>query len=385
MEAKASCSAKVYSRRKTKGAQLSCFTEEYSSASSPMKKRKRNSSSSSSSSSSEDSDFDCNEEDFNCTPSPPIKRSQPKSGNPARNRKKLALPKAPRLVRKSKTSDTEKMAVNRSEIDVFDSDEDTLPCNSKNDQGFEMLVEAAALHKDGGYVSALPSPKSDRNVYSGAKKVETKIGECSSEKESNGYSISEDDEDNIKDENYCAEDSDSLEKTKCEQIETNKTNLLASHATKARSRLATQQTSSVFETVNSAKLTIKINEENKGAELSDTGQAAGVGEPNKEPGKNVVTKRKTCGKLVSASLSSNFTEKSRTEGARARCVPLGLTGMRATSNSNLEFSAENNSSPNGCLKISRFQASSAPHQRVIGLSRRVRPPPLHPYLSKTDK
>ncbi|XP_059065972.1 uncharacterized protein LOC131038465 isoform X2 [Cryptomeria japonica] len=308
MEAKASCSAKVYSRRKTKGAQLSCFTEEYSSASSPMKKRKRNSSSSSSSSSSEDSDFDCNEEDFNCTPSPPIKRSQPKSGNPARNRKKLALPK-----------------------------------------------------------------------------VETKIGECSSEKESNGYSISEDDEDNIKDENYCAEDSDSLEKTKCEQIETNKTNLLASHATKARSRLATQQTSSVFETVNSAKLTIKINEENKGAELSDTGQAAGVGEPNKEPGKNVVTKRKTCGKLVSASLSSNFTEKSRTEGARARCVPLGLTGMRATSNSNLEFSAENNSSPNGCLKISRFQASSAPHQRVIGLSRRVRPPPLHPYLSKTDK
>ena len=47
----------------------------------------------------------------------------------------------------------EKIDVNRCEIDVFDLEKDVSPCNSKNsnnDYGFEMLVEAVILHKNGG-------------------------------------------------------------------------------------------------------------------------------------------------------------------------------------------------------------------------------------------
>ena len=82
----------------------------------------------------------------------------------------------------------EKIDVNRCEIDVFDSQKDVSPCNSKNsknDYGFEMLVEAAVLHKNGGY------EKSNRNVCSGANNMETNIGEHSGDKETNDYSTSE--------------------------------------------------------------------------------------------------------------------------------------------------------------------------------------------------
>ena len=96
-----------------------------------------------------------------------------------------------------------------------------------------------------------------------------------------------DDEGNTKDENCRVEDSDSLEKSKIEQNETDKANVLTSHPTMVRSELATQQTSYVFETLDSVELSIKINEENNSIELSETRQASGIGEP--EHGKNIVT------------------------------------------------------------------------------------------------
>ncbi|KAH9316470.1 hypothetical protein KI387_025097, partial [Taxus chinensis] len=185
---------------------------------------------------------------------------------------------------------------------------------------------------------------------------ETKIGESSLEKERDNYSIYEDESDNEEDENYCANDSDGLEKTFQPHLpiifEQTKSDFISSHAKKVRSKLASQRTNSVSESMNSAKSTMTNNEENKAPELSPAGfpqteRASSVGEPNKEPGKYVVTKRKTCGKSVSASLLSKITEKLDTEATGVRSVPLGLTGTRALLKSNVVSSAENNSSAPG--------------------------------------
>lgn len=349
-----------------------------------MKGRKRRSHSSSSSDSDSDPDFDCSEEDFSCSPTLPSKKSQPKNANPTttQQRKKLTLPKAPKAQRSAgRYRNEEKRHASKTEIDVFDSEDEVL--HSNKSKGFDMLVKAA-FHNDGGQLTSLDScptkgvsiteeeqPGSmlvERAIMGsiGTSKEKEKQGnlsstrpfvvdkdegttkeDCSSEKEAEDYSLPEDEQDDDENEDSCADDSDGLGKHMIKQknrqshspvaLEQNKMDIVVSHIKKARSRLRHQWTSPVSETTekNSALPAITPDIVKKSPELLTPEPPKSI----KEPVKFTSTKNKASGE------------------------------------------SESDKSSN----ILRFQSSSVPHRRVLGLSRRVRPAPLHPYLSKTDK
>lgn len=320
-------------------------THQTSRLNSTMKGRKRRSHSSSSSSDSDsDPDFDCNEEDFSCSPTLTSKKSQPKiaNANSTQRRKKLTLPKAPKAQRSAeKYRNEEKWHASKTEVDVFDSEDEVL--HSNKSKGFDMLVKAA-FHNDGGQLTPLDScPTKGVSITEEGTTKE----DCSSEKKTEDYSLPEDKQDDDENENSCADDSDGLGKHMIKQkysqshshvaLEQNKMDIVVSHIKKARSKLRHQWTSPVSETIekNSALPAITPDIVKKSPELLTPEPQKSV----KEPVKFTSTKIKAIGEPESDK-SSN---------------------------------------------ILRFQSSSVPHRRVLGLSRRVRPAPLHPYLSKTDK
>lgn len=348
-----------------------------------MKGRKRRSHSYSSDSDS-DPDFDYKEEDFSYSPTIPSKKSQPRkeNPNPTQQRKKLTLPKVPKAQRSTgKNRNEEKRYASKAEIDVFDSEDEVV--HSDKRKGFEMLVKAA-FHNDEGQLTPLEGcPTKGLSITEeeqpGSMPVEKAImgsiatseekqkqgnpssarpfivdkdegtdkEECGSEKEAEEYSLPKYEHDEDENEDSCADDSYGLGKPITNQknnqshppvvLEQNKMDSVVSHIKKAQSRLRHQWTSPVPEKIEKnstlpASATVSVK---KSTELLTP-------EPpksNKETAKFTATKRKANGE------------------------------------------SESDKSSN----ILRLQSSSVPHRRVLGLSRRVRPAPLHPYLSKTDK
>lgn len=361
----------------------SCKAHQTTGLNSTMKGRKRRNHSSSSDSDS-DPDFDYKEEDFSYSPTLPSKKSQPKNANPnsTQQRKKLTLPKAPKAQKSTgKNRNKEKRYASKTEIDVFDSEDEVF--HSNKSKGFEMLVKAA-FHNDEGQLTPLDScptkgvsiteeeqpgsmlvektvmesiatseekenqenPSSTR-PFIVDKDEGTNKEECSSEKEAEDYSLPKDEHDDDENEDSCADDSDGLGKPMTKQknnqshspvaLDQNKMDFVVSHVKKARSRFRHQWTSPVSEYIekNSALPAIETDIVKKSPELLTP-----------EPPKSI----KDIAKFTAT--------KSKASGE-----------------------SESDKSSN----ILRFQSSSVPHRRVLGLSRRVRPAPLHPYLSKTDK
>lgn len=349
---------------------------------STMEGRKRRSHSYSSDSDS-DPDFDYKEEDFSYSPTLPSKKSQRKkeNPNPTRQRKKLTLPKVPKGQRSTgKNRNEEKRHASKTEIDVFDSEDEVVHSDKSKD--FEMLVKAA-FHNDEGQLTPLdgcptkglsiteeeqPGSMSVKREIMGSiatseekekqgnpsskrpfvvdKDEDTDKEEFGSEKEAAEYSLPKDEHDDDENEDSCADDSYGLGKPITNQknnqshppvaLEQNKMDSVVSYIKKAQSRLRHQWTSPVPENIEkkstlpvSAAVSVK-----KSTELLTPEPPKSI----KETAKFTATKSKASGE------------------------------------------SESDKSSN----ILRLQSSSVPHRRVLGLSRRVRPAPLHPYLSKTD-
>lgn len=323
-----------------------------------MEGRKRRSHSYSSDSDS-DPDFDYKEEDFSYSPTLPSKKSQRRkeNPNPTRQRKKLTLPKGQRSTGKNRNE--EKRYASKTEIDVFDSEDEVVHSDKSKD--FEMLVKAA-FHSDEGQLTPLdgcptkglsiteeeqPGSMSVKKEIMGSiatseekqkqgnpsstrpfvvdKDEGTDKEECGSEKEAEEYSLPKDEHDDDENEDSCADDAYGLGKHITNQknnqshppvaLEQNKMDSVVSYIKKAPSRLRHQWTSPVPENI----------------------------------------------------------EKKST-------LPVSTAAKFTATKSKASGESESDKSSN----ILRLQSSSVPHRRVLGLSRRVRPAPLHPYLSRTD-